>query len=68
MPEHWLTKAGRYGTLYRYRATYTDPLDPGNPVGTWGCWAYNPDHAREQFAGVGDEGFQILKLQRVKAS
>ena len=55
-----LTKAGRYGTLYRYEVPYTDPWDPGfPPYFTWRCWAYSREHALLKFEdGHEDLGFK----------
>jgi hypothetical protein len=60
----FVTKPGKHGTLYRYVITYTDRTDDGFGEHMWCTWAYNLDHAEENFY-ANDEGFSIVNLRRL---
>jgi hypothetical protein len=61
------TKPGKYGPLFLYRIKYGDGR-PGSrdylPIGTYQQWAYNLEHAEENFL-ASDEGFTIESIARV---
>lgn len=58
------TKPGKFGILYLYEITYTDPADPGFGRETWRTWAYSLDHALDKFRGD-DQGFRVQSISRV---
>ena len=60
------TKQGRYGTLYRFRIVYRDQHDPASPDFDWYTWAYDPNHAEDNFLDSDDEGWRILSINRVR--
>jgi len=57
------SRQGAYGALYRYIVHYRD-LDPGCPVFTQYYWAYDYEHAKEQFLNDGDNGWLILSITK----
>ena len=63
MPQS-VSKPGKYGTLFLYTVTYTDPGDPGFGEDTWRTWAYSLEHAEDNFYD-NDDGFRALTIQRV---
>jgi hypothetical protein len=47
----------------RYRVRYSD--GPGEPVFTWGTYAYSEEHARENFYDSSDsDGWEIVSVDR----
>jgi hypothetical protein len=61
---HFVTKPGKYGTLYRYKVIYTDASDPAFGQMEWFTWAYNLEDAEERFYDS-DEGFKVLSISHV---
>jgi hypothetical protein len=59
----FVTKPGKYGTLYRYVVEYTDAGDTGFGRMTWSTWAYSLEHVEDKFHDL-DEGFKILSIHR----
>jgi len=63
------TKQGQYGTLYRFLFEYADVPGPDSEiVGWWGTWAYNEEHAWENWHdGNEDLGFHATgNVRRAK--
>jgi hypothetical protein len=59
-------KAGKYGTLYRFKVRYKDPYDPAFGVADWYTWAYDATHAEERFYETGeDEGWKVVSVDKV---
>jgi hypothetical protein len=65
----YVTKSGKHGTLYLYRLTYRDSLDPGCPTFSAQLWAYSAEHAVEGFQDADDPSWEIVDgPSRVKAA
>lgn len=64
------TKQGKYGTLYLFRITFHDSIDPCFGADATRVWAYSDEHAREKFLdssyGQGFESFVIDSCSRVR--
>lgn len=52
--------------MRRYRITYRD-TDPGCPLFTWTCHAYDVEHALDRFwgSGDGDNDWTVIKVERL---
>lgn len=62
----FLTKPGKHGTLHGYRIHYRDRYDDCCPVFTWFTWAYSAEHAEDKFFDSDDDGWTIVKTERVR--
>jgi hypothetical protein len=60
------SKAGRHGTLYRFRLTYRDAHDPVCPVFDTSTWAYSAEHAEEKFFDSDDDGWRLLSVEKIR--
>lgn len=58
MPSSFRKKEGRYGTLYRYRIAYHHVSDADCEF-VWYCWAYDTEHALDQFYDTPDDGWVV---------
>jgi hypothetical protein len=68
LSEAWKKKKGKYGTLYLFRVVYRDKYDPGFGQDSWHTWAYDEEHAENNFwEGPDAEGWEIVSVNRVKA-
>jgi hypothetical protein len=65
----YLTKPSKHGTLYLWRIQYHDVPGPdGTLVGTWRTWAYDAEHAWENWHDSNEGmGFAAVgEFQRVR--
>jgi hypothetical protein len=54
------SKPGKYGTLYRFAIDYAD-VPGGEYIGTWRTWAYDLEHAVENWHDGNEElGFGTI--------
>jgi len=62
------TKPGTHGTLYLWTFVYTDDGDRGCSDFRGNTWAYDREHAVENFHNTDDDGWKLLKLFKAKAA
>jgi hypothetical protein len=66
--EKFVTKPGRYGTLYLYAVTYRDRYDPGFGEGHIRLWGYNLEDVEDRFyddsSDQEGDGFVIVSIAR----
>ena len=56
MAREYRTKQGKHGTLYLWKITYSDVPGPsGEVIGAWRTWAYNHEHAWENWHDSNEE-------------
>lgn len=64
-----MTKPGRYGALTRFAVRYDDGDDGAVSPDNWGTWAYDAEHALQNFydSADGDTGWRVLGVSKVRA-
>ena len=68
MRERFVSKPGKHGTLYLFRAEYTDRYDPAFGKDAVRLWAYHAEHAADRFVESADaEGWKLLSVEKVRA-